>query len=69
MNDPLVSFNTPFQSGDGLCYPTFPKNYYKTQYTPMFGGRKNSNTKKQKGGKILQNNVTNNDKLYLLIPS
>ena len=25
--------------------------------------------KKQKGGKILQNNVTNNDKLYLLIPS
>ena len=25
--------------------------------------------KTQKGGKILQNNVTNNDKLYLLIPS
>ena len=49
MNDPLVSFNTPFQSGDGLCYPTYPKNYYKTQYTPMYGGRKNSN-KKQRGG-------------------
>ena len=25
--------------------------------------------KKQKGGKILQNKITQNDKLYLLIPS
>ena len=47
MRDPLVSFDTPFQSGDGLCYPTYPKNYYNTQYTPMFGGKK---IKKQKGG-------------------
>jgi hypothetical protein len=46
--DPLVSFNTPFQSGDGLCYPIYPKNYYKTQTTPMFGGRKSK--KSQKGG-------------------
>ena len=47
MRDPLVSFDTPFQSGDGLCYPTYPKNYYNTQYTPMFGGKK---IRKQKGG-------------------
>ena len=53
MNDPLVSFNTPFQSGDGLCYPIYPKNYYKTETTPMFGGRKSkksSKSNKQKGG-------------------
>jgi hypothetical protein len=52
MRDPLVSFNTPFQSGDGLCYPIYPQNYYKTQTSPMYGGRKkNQKTKKtQKGG-------------------
>ena len=49
--DPLVSFNTPFQSGDGLCYPVYPQNYYKTQTTPMYGGRKTKKTQKsQKGG-------------------
>jgi hypothetical protein len=49
--DPMDSFNKPFQSGDGLCYPIHAKNYYKTQTTPMFGGRKNKkNQKSQKGG-------------------
>ena len=49
--DPLVSFNTPFQSGDGLCYPVYPENYYKTQTTPMYGGRKSKKSNKsQKGG-------------------
>jgi hypothetical protein len=52
--DPLVSFNTPFQSGDGLCYPVYPQNYYKTQTTPMYGGRKTKKTQKsQKGGNQL----------------
>ena len=51
--DPLVSFNTPFQSGDGLCYPIYPQNYYKTQTTPMFGGRKTK--KSQKGGNTIGN--------------
>jgi hypothetical protein len=51
--DPLVSFNTPFQSGDGLCYPVYPQNYYKTQTSPMFGGRKTKKSQKsQKGGGI-----------------
>jgi hypothetical protein len=61
MNDPLVSFNTPFQSGDGLCYPIYPKNYYKTETSPMFGGRKKSqksqksqkSKKSQKGGNTI----------------
>lgn len=38
--DPMDSFDKPFHSGDGLCYPIYAKNYYKTQTTPMFGGRK-----------------------------
>jgi len=52
MRDPLVSFNTPFQSGDGLCYPVLPQNYYKTQTSPMYGGRKKTQKtqKTQKGG-------------------
>jgi len=52
--DPLVSFNTPFQSGDGLCYPIYPKNYYKTQTTPMYGGRKTKKSQKSlKGGNYI----------------
>jgi hypothetical protein len=58
MNDPLVSFNAPFQSGDGLCYPIYPMNYYKTETSPMFGGRKKSQNsqkykKGQKGGNTI----------------
>ena len=49
--DPMDSFDKPFQSGDGLCYPIYAKNYYKTQTTPMFGGRKTK--KSQKGGNII----------------
>ena len=49
--DPMDSFNKPFQSGDGLCYPIYAKNYYKTQTTPMFGGRKTK--KSQKGGNTI----------------
>jgi hypothetical protein len=52
--DPMDSFNMPFQSGDGLCYPIYAKNYYKTQTTPMFGGRKTSK-KSQKGGNTIGN--------------
>jgi hypothetical protein len=52
--DPMDSFNKPFQSGDGLCYPIYAKNYYKTQTTPMFGGRKSSK-KSQKGGNTISN--------------
>lgn len=47
----MDSFNKPFQSGDGLCYPIYAKNYYKTQTTPMYGGRKTKKSQKsQKGG-------------------
>ena len=49
--NPMDSFNTPFQSGDGLCYPIYAQNYYKTQTTPMFGGRKSK--KSQKGGNTI----------------
>ena len=49
--DPMDSFDKPFQSGDGLCYPIYAKNYYKTQTTPMFGGRKTK--KSQKGGNTI----------------
>ena len=52
--DPMDSFNKPFQSGDGLCYPIYAKNYYKTQTTPMFGGRKTK--KSQKGGNTIGDN-------------
>ena len=52
--DPMDSFNKPFQSGDGLCYPIYAKNYYKTQTTPMFGGRKTKKSQKsQKGGNYI----------------
>ena len=51
--DPMDSFNKPFQSGDGLCYPIYAKNYYKTQTTPMFGGHKTK--KSQKGGNTIGN--------------
>ena len=47
MRDPSVSFYQPFQSGEGMCYPAFPWNYYKTETTPMFGGKK---SKSKKGG-------------------
>ena len=49
----MDSFDKPFQSGDGLCYPIYAKNYYKTQTTPMFGGRKTK--KSQKGGNTIGN--------------
>ena len=50
--NPMDSFNKPFQSGDGLCYPIYAQNYYKTQTTPMYGGRKTKKSQKsQKGGK------------------
>jgi len=49
MRDPSVSFYQPFQSGDGVCYPAFPWNYYKTETTPMFGGKK---SKSKKGGAV-----------------
>ena len=52
--DPMDSFDKPFQSGDGLCYPIYAKNYYKTQTTPMFGGRKTK--KSQKGGNTIGDN-------------
>ena len=39
------------------------------QSTMQINNMIDKKNKKQKGGKILQNNVTNNDKLYLLIPS
>jgi hypothetical protein len=49
--NPMDSFNKPFQSGDGLCYPIYAQNYYKTQTTPMYGGRKTKKSQKsQKGG-------------------
>jgi len=51
--DPMDSFDKPFYSGDGLCYPIYAKNYYKTQTTPMFGGRKTK--KSQKGGNTIGN--------------
>jgi hypothetical protein len=52
--DPMDSFNKPFQSGDGLCYPIYARNYYKTQTTPMYGGRKtNKSRKSQKGGNTI----------------
>jgi len=44
----MDSFNKPFQSGDGLCYPIYAQNYYKTQTSPMFGGKKS-----QKGGNVI----------------
>ena len=49
MRDPTVSFYQPFQSGDSICYPAFPQNYYKTETTPMFGGKK---SKSKKGGAV-----------------
>ena len=52
--NPMDSFNKPFQSGDGLCYPIYAQNYYKTQTTPMYGGRKtNKSQKSQKGGNYI----------------
>jgi hypothetical protein len=52
--NPMDSFNKPFQSGDGLCYPIYAQNYYKTQTTPMYGGRKNKKSQKsQKGGNTI----------------
>ena len=52
--DPMDSFNKPFQSGDGLCYPIYAKNYYKTQTSPMYGGKKsNASKKSQKGGNTI----------------
>ena len=49
--NPMDSFNKPFQSGDGLCYPIYAQNYYKTQTTPMYGGHKTKKSQKsQKGG-------------------
>ena len=54
--DPMDSFNKPFQSGDGLCYPIYAKNYYKTQTSPMYGGKKSKTSKKsQKGGNTIGN--------------
>ena len=47
LKDPSIDFYKPFQSGEGTCYPLYPENYYRTQYTPMFGGK----TRKHKGGK------------------
>jgi len=55
MRDPSVSFYKPFQSGEGVCYPTFPWNYYDTKYTPMYDGKMNggkkTTSKSRKGGK------------------
>ena len=66
MNDPLVSFNTPFQSGDGLCYPVYPKNYYKTETSPMYGGRKKSQKtqKSQKSQKTQKTQKTQKSKKF-----
>ena len=44
IKDPSVSFNAPFQSGQGLCYPIYAKNNYKTQTTPLFGDIYDSRT-------------------------
>jgi hypothetical protein len=53
--NPMDSFNKPFQSGDGLCYPIYAQNYYKTQTTPMYGGRKTKKSQKsQKGGNYIK---------------
>lgn len=46
LKDPAIDFYAPFQSGEGVCNPIYPKNYYNTQYTPMFD--------KQTGGKKRQ---------------
>lgn len=59
MRDPSVSFYKPFQSGEGVCYPAFPWNYYDTKYTPQYdanGGKKRRNNKK--GGASCNNNLS-----------
>lgn len=40
MKDP-INFQTPFQSGEGTCYPIKEYVYYNTQYSPMFGNTPN----------------------------
>jgi len=47
MRDPSVDFYKPFQSGEGMCNPIYPWNYYNVPYTSMYGGKKH---KHKKGG-------------------
>ena len=45
-NDPFVQFNKPFQSGEGMCNPIYPWNYYNIKK----GGKSNQSNKVKKGG-------------------
>ena len=39
---------TPFQSGDSVCNPINEKEYYNTNYTPMFDGKGGASKKAKK---------------------
>lgn len=73
--NPLLSFRKPFQSGEGTCYPIYYKNYYDTQYTPMFGGKKGKKGKKtprgkkQKGGESCPAPLSYSDGVDLKAPT
>lgn len=50
--DPNMGFQgTCFQSGDSKCNPINEKEYYNTQYTPMFDGKGGAKTKKSSSAK------------------
>ena len=60
LKDP-INFQTPFQSGEGTCYPIKESVYYNVPYTTMFGGKK---SRKLKGGQLYNLNGEMGGPLY-----